>query len=210
MTFFRTFLYWTTVHDSGNLKNISKCQIRKWLIFFSLLEYDSFDLINFLVHTVLAILMFADLLLVGHPVRMDPDLYFSGELRRWKEKNQCENLFFLIEFSFPFIAGTGLGYSIFTLVYFLAGGTDRKLQNNIYPLVNWEKPGKTIVVCVGGIFFVVFVHILCCCACKVRFLIHKKLFAKKEKNRIPGTCKEHAKMLHEQKDFTIPTILDLK
>jgi hypothetical protein len=92
----------------------------------------------------------------------------------------------------------------------LSGGTDRKLQSNIYPLVNWEKPGKTIVVCVGGIFFVVCVHILCCCICKVRFLIHKKIFAKKEKLRIPGTCKEHSKMLSEQKDFTIPTILDLK
>jgi hypothetical protein len=102
----------------------------------------------------------------------------------------------------------GLAYSLFSLVYFLAGGTDRKLQNNIYPLVNWEKPGKTIVVCVGAIFFVVIMHIICCCICKVRYLIHKKIFAKKEKKL--GTCKEHSKMLSEQKDFTIPTILDLK
>lgn len=101
-----------------------------------------------------------------------------------------------------------MGYSIFTLVYYLAGGTDRKLNNSIYPLVNWEKPGKTIVVCVGAIFFVVFMHILCCCVCKIRYLIHKKIFAKKEKKM--GTCKEHSKMLSEQKDFTIPTILDLK
>lgn len=42
-------------------------------------EIHSFDLINFFVHTVLATLMFGDLLLVGHPVRMDPDLYFSSE-----------------------------------------------------------------------------------------------------------------------------------
>ena len=41
-------------------------------------EVDTFDLINFFVHSVLAVIMFADLLLVGHPVRMDPDLYFSS------------------------------------------------------------------------------------------------------------------------------------
>lgn len=116
-------------------------------------------------------------------MRMDPDLYFT--------------------------AGVGLGYSIFSLVYYLADGTDRQLNHAIYPLLDWQKPGKTIVVCVGGIFFVVVVHILVCCLCKMRYLIHKKLFVKKNKE----LCKEHAQqrlMLGEQKDFTIPTILDLK
>ncbi|XP_070492841.1 protein rolling stone isoform X1 [Chironomus tepperi] len=159
--FIVTFLYWTTVYNP---------------------EVDTFDLINFFVHTVLAVIMFADLLLVGHPVRMDPDLYFS--------------------------TGLGLAYSIFSLIYYLCGGTDRQNDTVIYPLVNWEKPGKTIVVCVGAIFFVVIVHILCCCVCKIRYLIHKKIFVKKEKKL--NTCKEHAKMLSEQKDFTIPSVLDLK
>lgn len=106
------------------------------------------------------------------------------------------------------IAGLGLAYSIFSLIYYLCGGTDRQNDPIIYPLVNWEKPGKTIVVCVGAIFFVVIVHILCCCVCKIRYLIHKKIFSKKEKKL--NTCKEHAKMLSEQKDFTIPSVLDLK
>jgi hypothetical protein len=110
---------------------------------------------------------------------------------------------------FPILAGLGLGYSIFSLVYYLSGGTDRDFSPIIYPLVNWEKPGKTIVVCVAAIFFVVIVHILCCCVCKVRYLIHKKIFAKKEIKKL-HTCKEHSKMLSEQKDFTIPSVLDLK
>lgn len=145
-------------------------------------DIHPFDLLNLMVHALLAILMLGDLVIVGHPVRMDPDLYFT--------------------------AGVGLGYSIFSLVYYLADGTDRQLNHAIYPLLDWQKPGKTIVVCVGGIFFVVVVHILVCCVCKVRYLIHKKLFVKKSKKM--ETCKEHARMLGEQKDFTIPSILDLK
>lgn len=153
----------------------------------SFLEIHPFDLLNLMVHVFLAMLMLGDLVIVGHPVRMDPDLYFT--------------------------AGVGLGYSIFSLVYYLADGTDRQLNHAIYPLLDWQKPGKTIVVCVGGIFFVVVVHILVCCLCKMRYLIHKKLFVKKNKKL--ETCKEHAQqhsrlMLGEQKDFTIPTILDLK
>lgn len=145
-------------------------------------EVHPFDLLNLMVHALLAILMLGDLVIVGHPVRMDPDLYCT--------------------------AGVGLGYSIFSLVYYLADGTDRQLNRAIYPLLDWQKPGKTIVVCCGGIFFVVIMHILVCCCCKVRFLIHKKLFVKKNKKL--ETCKEHARMLGEQKDFTIPSMLDLK
>jgi hypothetical protein len=133
-----------------------------------------------MVHGVMALLMFGDLLIVGHPVRMDPDLYCT--------------------------TGVGLGYSIFTLVYYIGEGTARDLKHYIYPLVDWKKPGKTIVVCVGAIFFTVFMHIIVCCICKIRYLIHKKLFAKKNKKL--ETCKEHARMLSEQN--TVSTIVDLK
>lgn len=143
---------------------------------------DNIDLLNILVHGGMALFMFGDLLIVGHPVRMDPDLYFS--------------------------TGVGLGYSVFTLVYYIGEGTSRTNDHAIYPIVDWKKPGKTIVVCVGGIFFTVVVHIFVCCVCKVRYLIHKKLFAKKNKKL--ETCKEHARMLSENKDFTVSTIVDLK
>jgi hypothetical protein len=144
------------------------------------LEVNSIDLLNIMVHGVMALLMFGDLLIVGHPVRMDPDLYFT--------------------------TGVGLGYSVFTLIYYIGEGTARDLNHAIYPLVDWKKPGKTIVVCVGAIFFTVFMHIIVCCICKIRYLIHKKLFAKKNKKL--ETCKEHARMLSEQN--TVSTIVDLK
>jgi hypothetical protein len=134
-------------------------------------------------------------------------MYFSESLLLFRPSFNvilCIYTFFYI----LIIAGLGLAYSIFSLVYYLCGGTDRRNEPIIYPLVNWEKPGKTIVVCVGAIFFVVIVHILCCCVCKIRYLIHKKIFVKKEKKL--NTCKEHARMLSEQKDFTIPSVLDLK
>lgn len=66
-----------------------------------------------------SVLMFADIMLVGHPIKME-HAYFT--------------------------AGLGLSYSIFSLAYFLAGGLNRKNTTEIYPLLDWNKPGKTIVV----------------------------------------------------------------
>lgn len=63
--------------------------------------------------------MLADIMLVGHPIKME-HAYFT--------------------------AGLGLSYSIFSLAYFLAGGLNRKNTTEIYPLLDWNKPGKTIVV----------------------------------------------------------------
>lgn len=180
--FCSTFCYWTAVHDPGKPScNFSRASNFNFFILVTS-EIHPFDLLNLMVHALLAVIMLGDLVIVGHPVRMDPDLYVT--------------------------AGVGLGYSIFSLVYYLADGTDRHLNHAIYPLLDWQKPGKTIVVCVGGIFFVVVMHICVCCLCKVRYLIHKKLFVKKAKKL--ETCKEHARMLGDQKDFTIPSILDLK
>lgn len=134
-----------------------------------------------MVHALIAVVMLLDLIIVGHPIKME-HTYFT--------------------------AGLGLCYAIFSLVYFLAGGTDRNLGPAIYPLLDWTKPGKTIVVCVAAIFVVLIVHIVCCSMCKIRFLLHNKLFVQKNKRE---TCKNHALIGSEDsRDFTIPTIIDLK
>jgi hypothetical protein len=45
----------------------------------------------------------------------------------------------------------------------------------IYPLLDWEKPGKTIVACVAGIFFVFIVHLVSFCMYRLRVWIYSKL-----------------------------------
>lgn len=143
------------------------------------LEVQSLDLLNLMVHVLMAAIMFIDLLIVGHPVRLIPDLFYT--------------------------TGVAFCYSIFSLTYFLLGGTDRKQNHAIYPLVDWKKQGKTLVVIMSAIFFVAVIHVLVCFLCKIKFLIHKKFFVKKIEH-----CKEQTQMLDDFKDFTIPSMLDHK
>lgn len=184
-SFIITMCYWTVVYDPGEIiNNIQFILINKTLslcLSFFLTEKHNLDIVNLMVHALIAVVMLLDLIIVGHPIKME-HTYFT--------------------------AGLGLCYAIFSLVYFLAGGTDRNLGPAIYPLLDWTKPGKTIVVCVAAIFVVLIVHIVCCSMCKIRFLLHNKLFVQKNKRE---TCKNHALIGSEDsRDFTIPTIIDLK
>lgn len=80
--FCSTFCYWTAVHDPGkpsflfgqnscsaNILAQSLSSLR-----FRFAEIHPFDLLNLMVHALLALLMLGDLVIVGHPVRMDPGM----------------------------------------------------------------------------------------------------------------------------------------
>jgi hypothetical protein len=56
------------------------------------------DIVNIMVHVLNSVLMLFDLTIVGHPIKMAHAYYTTG---------------------------VGLAYAIFTLIYYLAGGTDR-------------------------------------------------------------------------------------
>lgn len=75
--------------------------------------------VNIFAHAVVFILMFLDFLILGHPIKIKEAIY-------------------------PITYG--VTYSIFSLFYFLAGGTDRKLRHKIYPLLDWKLPGQCVIV----------------------------------------------------------------
>ena len=53
-------------------------------------------------------------------------------------------------------------YITFTLIYYYAGGTDKRGLTYIYKVLDWQKPGIAFLVCLGGLLFLVIVHCLLC------------------------------------------------
>ncbi|XP_003428187.1 protein rolling stone isoform X1 [Nasonia vitripennis] len=51
-------------------------------------------------------------------------------------------------------------YVLFSLVYYAAGGLDKRGQHKIYNILDWEKPERTILVCAGGLVFLAITHCL--------------------------------------------------
>ncbi|ALC39954.1 CG43778 [Drosophila busckii] len=109
-----------------------------------------------MVHVLNTIIMLIDLAVVGHPIKMS-HAYFT--------------------------TGIGLAYAIFTGIYFLAGGTDRKNQTAIYPMMDWTKPGKAIIVTACAIIFTFFVHFCCYLLYRGRVWLFTKLCIRGRHNR---------------------------
>jgi hypothetical protein len=63
-------------------------------------------------------------------------------------------------FHVVYTVGFGSAYVIFSFIYYILGGTNRLLENKIYPFLDWEKPGKTLKVCCVGVICVAIVHFL--------------------------------------------------
>ncbi|XP_008550289.1 protein rolling stone-like isoform X1 [Microplitis demolitor] len=51
-------------------------------------------------------------------------------------------------------------YLLFSIIYYAAGGVDRKGYHYIYKILDWKKPGITLLVSLGGIVFIIVVHCL--------------------------------------------------
>ncbi|KAJ1524108.1 hypothetical protein ONE63_010644 [Megalurothrips usitatus] len=101
-----------------------------WVAVYDPREHE-LDALNILVHAANSLLMITDVLLAAHPLRL---LHAFWPL-----------LFVAVYLGFSF-------------VYFMAGGTDRVDRTCVYPVLDWEKPLSTVVVCVLGLSFVVAVH----------------------------------------------------
>lgn len=80
--------------------------------------------VNLLVHGANSIVMICELCVTAHPIRMAHAFYG---------------------------AGMGLIYGFFSYLYWAAGGTDRVGSPAIYPLLDWNKPGKKF-----NAFFILF------------------------------------------------------
>lgn len=113
-----------------------------------------------MVHGLLGTLMLIDLIVVNHEVQIIPDLFCS--------------------------ASVGLAFSIFSIVYYLANGTNRQLNHAIYPYVDWKMPGRTFLVCVASDLLVMIVHFIVYCLSKMRHFIYKKFCMTKENEIDPS------------------------
>ena len=102
-----------------------------WVAVYDPAENHVLDALNLLVHVANSAVMILDVLVAAHPMRL-------------------LHAFWPLLFVFKYLA--------FSLIYYLAGGTDRHERTSIYPVLDWERPGRTTVVCVLGLSFVVAVH----------------------------------------------------
>ncbi|XP_022915594.1 protein rolling stone-like isoform X2 [Onthophagus taurus] len=106
------------------------------------------DAQNIFVHGTNSLVMLIDLFVVAHP------LYLV----------QC---YWSVLF--------GIVYIVFSIIYHLCGGTSRNEEPFIYPVLDWGKPGKTTIVCVLVLVFLIVLHIFSCCIQLFRSHIDKKL-----------------------------------
>lgn len=105
--------------------------------------------VGVLVHAINSILMLIDLILVTHPHRI-------------------QHFYFPISIAFV--------YSIFSVIYFLVGGTGRNGTHKIYPQLDWKKPfTQTLPIVAGAIVLVVILHSLIYGFSELRSYVGRKL-----------------------------------
>jgi hypothetical protein len=96
-------------------------------------ELFSLDFVNAHNHIVNSVVVFADLAIAAHPVRL---LHLYQPV-----------LFAIV-------------YAVFSAVYFLFGGTNRQGDSKIYPLLNWQRPGLAIGALIGACLLLIILHTL--------------------------------------------------
>ncbi|CAD7085572.1 unnamed protein product [Hermetia illucens] len=96
------------------------------IIYWSVLYNDLVQVtaVNILTHAFNSVLMFVDLWIVAYPVRL-------------------LHMFLPVCF--------GLVYAIFSVIYYAAGGVDPAGKHYIYPILDWDYPGKAILTVIGGV-----------------------------------------------------------
>ncbi|XP_058451661.1 protein rolling stone-like [Malaya genurostris] len=107
------------------------------------------DANNILVHATNCVFMFIDLIIVAYPVRI------------W---HVLQPIFF------------GMLYCIFSIIYFLCDGTDRKGRPFIYNVLDWRYPRQAMVTVVGTIVLSVIAQLLMYFAYRVRSHVYVRYF----------------------------------
>lgn len=67
-----------------------------------------------------------------------------------------------------------LFYIIFTVFYYIAGGLDKYGYHYIYKVLDWKKPMRTSLICIGGFMFVTVLHCVVCMLANIRDRIYRK------------------------------------
>ncbi|XP_039276514.1 protein rolling stone-like isoform X2 [Nilaparvata lugens] len=122
-------------------------------------ETDSIDVVNLTVHVFNSVLMVLDLWVVAHPFK-------------------------LFHFYWAFILGAV--YSVFSYIYFLAGGTNRRGNPFIYLILNWRRPVNALLAISCTVLFEALVTVIAWMMFIVRRrlanLFHRKMAARRMAN----------------------------
>lgn len=85
-------------------------------------------------------------------------------------------------------------YMMFSLIYYLAGGTDKHGCSYIYKILDWKKPIQSLLVCMGEVVFMIILHSAMCLLAKVKdhvyFKIDKKFGKQLLQTRTPSGRRE--------------------
>lgn len=99
------------------------------------------DPLNIMLHVCNSLLMIADLCIMSIPLRLR---------------------------HFWWCLTIVVSYILFSVIYYSAGGLDKRNLTYIYKVLDWQKPGRTLLVCLGGVMFLVVVHCLLCLVTRLR------------------------------------------
>nr|CAD7456664.1 unnamed protein product [Timema tahoe] len=120
-------------------------------------EVNKVDAVNLLVHAFNSLLMLLDLALVSFP-------------------------FHLLHIFLPVLFT--LIYIIFTVIYYLAGGTNKDGKIALYPILDWENPKRSSIVCVLALLFLLFLHLITWLLSLLRCWAHQHLGKNKSELKV--------------------------
>ncbi|XP_011260162.1 protein rolling stone isoform X2 [Camponotus floridanus] len=111
----------------------------------------------------------------------------------------CNSVLMLVDFvvtSIPFrlrnfwwCLSIAIFYCVFTAIYYIAGGLDKNGYHYIYRVIDWKRPPRTLLVCVGGCTFITVLHCVGCMLADIRDRIYRKIAEKLGKSAQTNNAK---------------------
>ncbi|KAJ8955385.1 hypothetical protein NQ318_003482, partial [Aromia moschata] len=125
-----------------------------------------FNAMNYFVHGNNSILMMIDLWMVAHPIR-------------------------ILHFVYPAVCG--VTYTIFSVIYYSAGGTgtNKEEPKCIYRILDWDRPLSTALTCVGVTIFLICLHFLVYLVTKLKISVYQKCCSAKSDESYMAETKAH-------------------
>ncbi|XP_018569579.1 protein rolling stone-like isoform X1 [Anoplophora glabripennis] len=113
-----------------------------------------FVLLSFFVHGCNSILLFIDLLIIGHPIR-------------------------ILHFVYPLMFG--VSYAIFSVAYYYYD-INRGGSGYVYFILDWNKPLPAFLVVLGVALLIVFLHLFSFIIHTLKLLLHNRLYPESAKS----------------------------
>ncbi|KAL1492820.1 hypothetical protein ABEB36_011002 [Hypothenemus hampei] len=134
-----------------------------WTLIFGA-EGATFTAMNFIVHGLNSIITIIDLCVVCHPIK-------------------------IFHFIYPLLFA--LSYTIFTIIFYIAGGTTKTGSRYIYPILKWDQPGKTTGICAGVMGLMIVLHLFTFGIYRARIKLFDRFVRPRIKESVISNGEEH-------------------